>query len=225
MSALKICVDRNGQQKWMTPSELEQLTGVKFISALKMESEEIHQRVCRIGEKKGVSKNFLVKLWKGFRRLFDPPEREMGVEQIWRGQYYKKEIESGYIPDVILRWIDASLGWGVFAARSFKPREYIAEYTGVLRKWKKSDRKNGYCFEYVYESGKSTPFLIDASEEAGIARYINHSEKGNLELKLATIGSITHVILLTKRPIEKGEQLSYHYGPAYWAKRPPPILL
>lgn len=224
MSRVKIYVDREGKAQWMEPSELELLTGVKFLSQLEIESEKVREGVRKIGERQ-LSNNFLKKLWKNFRSLFDPPQRETNIEQIWRGQYYKKEIESGPVSDVILRWIDASLGWGVFAARSFRAKEFVAEYTGVLRKWKKSDAKNGYCFEYVYESGRPTSFVIDAREKAGIARYINHSETGNLEPKLATFGWLTHVILVTKRPIEKGEQLSYHYGPAYWAKRPPPIPL
>ena len=223
MSLLKICVDREGEFKWIDSSELERLTGVKFLSDLKMQNEKIRQRIFRLGEKK--SSTFLGRIWQNFRSLFDPPERGVDVEQLWRGQYYKDDIESGKISDVFLRWISPSLGWGIFAARSFKPKEFIAEYTGVVRKWQKADWKNGYCFEYVYESGKPTSFVIDAREESGLARYINHSEEGNLEPKLATLGSLTHVLLLTKRSIEKGEQLCYHYGPAYWARRSPPIPL
>ncbi len=222
MSGLKICVDQGEGEKWLTPLELETLTGVKFISGLKMENETILRKVERLAKP---SSSLLKKCWKRLRSLFDPPQEEIEREQRFRGRYYQKEIELGSPADLILRWIGPPLGWGVFAARAFRPREFIAEYTGVVRKWQKADRKNGYCFEYVVTSGKPTPYVIDAREEAGLARYINHSEEGNLEPKLATLDSITHVILLTKRAVAKGEQLSYHYGPAYWAKRPPPISL
>ncbi|HAB98715.1 MAG TPA: hypothetical protein DCE71_02705, partial [Parachlamydiales bacterium] len=84
MSGLKICVEQNGEQKWLTPLELEKLTGVKFLSGLKMESEQVLQQVKRLA---CPSSSLLGKCWKKFRSLFDPPQEETNVEQIWRGQY------------------------------------------------------------------------------------------------------------------------------------------
>jgi SET domain-containing protein len=205
IESLKIRVDRHGSEEFFTPKEVELLTGAKFAPWLEMGSDKIHRSICRLGAK--------------LRR-----QGHLSIEQLWQGNYYQKEMESNYQPDVVLRWINDQMGWGVFAARSFKTKEYIAEYTGILRRWQRSDRRNGYCFEYVHESGKGTSFLIDARDQAGIARYINHSSKPNLQPTLATVGSITHLILLVKKPIQKGEQLCYDYGPAYWSKRSAPII-
>ena len=101
--------------------------------------------------------------------------------------------------------------------------EFVAEYAGKVRKWRKEDNKNAYCFEYVLVQGIKTPYTIDAMEQGGVARYINHSDTPNLVSALATFQNVSHVILYAKEPIPKGAQLSYDYGPAYWSKRSPPI--
>lgn len=166
--------------------------------------------------------------------LFDKLQRKgkklqkkgkLSTEQLWLGSFYRKEIETGQVPLLSLRWIDPVFGWGVFAETDFKKRDFIAEYTGKVRKWKRSDQKNSYCFEYVPTHGMATPYTIDASLQGGIARFINHSETPNLTTALATIEGICHVVIYAIRPIQKGEQLCYDYGPAYWAQRQAPLSL
>ncbi|MEN9654785.1 MAG: hypothetical protein RL235_897 [Chlamydiota bacterium] len=148
---------------------------------------------------------------------------ELTKSQLWRGHYYQAEINRPPMPDVYLRWIDPILGWGVFARRAFKKWEYISEYTGILRKRRWRDRKNSYCFEYIYVSGEKTPFTIDAEEQGGISRYINHSQNPNLTSMLATLDNFSHILLVAARDIAPHEQLTYDYGPLYWAKREKPI--
>jgi hypothetical protein len=147
---------------------------------------------------------------------FKPKKEKPDVEELWLGSYYKKELQNGAEPDVTIRWIDPLVGWGVFTNRPFKKMEYIAEYVGKVRKRRRSDSKNGYCFEYA------SKYNIDAMEEGGLSRYINHSSKPNLNSSLAWKDGIGHIILYTKEPVAKGVQLCYDYGPDYWAKRPAP---
>ena len=128
-------------------------------------------------------------------------------------------MESVFIPDVIIRYINPVLGWGVFAARDFRKMEFIAEYSGLVRKSRKSDKTNAYCFEYTLANGVKTPYTIDAQDKGGIGRMINHSVHANLQSSLATIDFLNHVVLITSRPIKKGEQLCYDYGPDYWSHR------
>ncbi|HSX26138.1 MAG TPA: SET domain-containing protein [Chlamydiales bacterium] len=146
-------------------------------------------------------------------------------EQLWLGSYFKKELTELAIPDVTIRWIDETLGWGVFANRDLKPMTFIAEYTGQVRKRRRSDAKNGYCFEYIIAQGSKTPYTIDAQKQGGIARFINHSEKGNLIPNLATFDNVSHVVLYVKEGVRKGEQLCYDYGPDYWKRRKAPLDL
>ena len=150
---------------------------------------------------------------------------EMTLEQIWLGHYFHKEILSNPLPDVAIRWIDSVLGWGVFALRDFRKMEFIAEYVGLVRKSKRADKKNAYCFEYPICSGVSSRYTIDALEQGGLARYINHNEDANLNSTIATFDHVGHIVLYTKKPVAKGTQLCYDYGPNYWKKRTAPISL
>jgi len=217
---LKVCFEIEGDEKLIPAEEVGKLTGASFIPWLEIKSQDVYFSLCK-HMKKLKEPRRLDWLWN----FWGIPKKEIPIEQVWRGNYYQKEIELLYLPDVVLRWIHPDVGWGVFARRSFKKREYLAEYTGVLRKRQKGDEKNSYCFEYAYSPEEPSPFLIDARDQGGISRYINHSSKGNLEPVLASLGSLTHVILLANRPIQKGEQLSYNYGPDYWARRLPPLEL
>ncbi|MDE3046231.1 MAG: SET domain-containing protein-lysine N-methyltransferase [Verrucomicrobiota bacterium] len=143
-------------------------------------------------------------------------------EQLWLGRYFQKELLSEKIPDVSLRWVSDEIGWGVFAERNFSKMEFIAEYAGLVRRRRKGDLANAYCFEYPLEIGEWTPYLIDAEEAAGWSRYINHSDRPNLLSALATLEGINHIILYTNETISKGTELCYNYGPDYWKHRKNP---
>lgn len=183
--------------------EFEKFTGAKWIQGLDFDD--------------------LLSIRKRGEKLYE--KGEMSLEQLWLGAYFQKEIVSDKMPDVAVRWIGPILGWGVFALRNFRKMEFIAEYTGKVRKKKREDVKNAYCFEYVLVQGISSPYNIDALEQGGVGRYINHSERPNLSSSLATINHVSHVILYTKEPIAKGTQLCYDYGPDYWSKRISPVSL
>jgi SET domain-containing protein len=146
-------------------------------------------------------------------------KRAVTIEEKWLGRYFQKEIQNQLIPDVAIRWINPILGWGIFALRDFRKMEFIAEYTGKVRKRRRGDEKNSYCFEYL------DSYTIDALDQGGLSRYINHSWTPNLLSNLATLDQISHIVLYTKEPIAKGAQLCYDYGPDYWAKRSPPVSL
>jgi SET domain-containing protein len=143
--------------------------------------------------------------------------------QNWLGVYFKNEILSDYMPDVTIRWIDNKIGWGVFANRDFKKMQFVAVYSGNLRKKSKKDSKNSYCFEYVIAEGIATSYTIDALDCGGVSRFINHSTNANLSSSVATVSNRSYIILYTKKSIAKGEQLCYDYGPDYWSKRSKPL--
>jgi uncharacterized protein len=189
----------------LTLPEFEKLTGVKWEPQLDFDDSVLSH----------ITKEALKLHKKG----------EMTLEQLWLGRYFQKEISSSYVPDIAIRWIDPTLGWGVFAMRDFKKMQFIAEYTGKLRKRRREDVKNAYCFEYVVAQGFRSPYTIDALDQGAVARYINHSETPNLNSSLATFDNISHVVLYAKEPIAKGAQLCYDYGPDYWSKRTAPIPL
>lgn len=150
---------------------------------------------------------------------------DVPIEQSWFGKYYQKELSEKADPDVIIRWIDPVLGWGVFAARNFQPMEFIAEYVGKVRKKLKVDSQNSYCFEYILAPGTSSSYTVDAMDQGGVSRYINHSASPNLNSALANFDNTAHIIFHTNRAVAKDEQLCYDYGLDYWSTRTKPISL
>ncbi len=186
--------------------EFERLTGAKWVSTLEFDSESIRSHIIRQCEK-----------------LYE--KGELTIEQMWLGRYYEKEIREHKSPNVAIRYIDDRLGWGVFALQDLKKMQFVAEYVGKVRKRKKEDEKNGYCFEYLVAQGFKSPYTIDARDQGGYARYINHSEAPNLNSALATFDHVSHVILFAKEQVAKGTQLCYDYGSDYWSKRKAPLAL
>jgi hypothetical protein len=197
-------IEKDGKE--LTLAEFEKLTGAKWLPQLDFSDFSISGDLAKKGAK-----------------LHE--KGEITLEQMWLGSYFKKELTEGHKPGVVIRWIDPQIGWGVFAARDFKKREFIAEYAGQVRKKQKADAKNAYCFEYILAPGFTTPYNIDARDQGGLGRYLNHSPTPNLLSALATYQNISHVIFCTKEPIAKGTQLCYDYGPDYWSKRTAPIAL
>lgn len=190
----------------LTLEQFEKLAGAKWVPQLDFEDFHVFS---------DISQKSLKLHQKG----------ELTREQLWLGRYFQKELSTPLAPDIAIRWINSTLGWGVFALRDFKKMEFIAEYTGKVRKRKKTDVKNAYCFEYVVAQGIPSPYTIDALDQGGLSRYLNHSSTPNLNSSLATFENISHVIFYVKEPIAKGAQLCYDYGPDYWSKRTAPIPL
>ena len=144
---------------------------------------------------------------------------EYTLSELWLGSYFQDAFIIPKIPSVSIQWIDDEIGWGIFAESSFQSMEFIAEYTGLVRKRCSQDRTNAYCFEYLLAQGHSTPYVIDACDQGGLSRYVNHSDEPNLLSALAIYEGIAHVVLYTKRAVAKGEQLCYDYGSTYWKHR------
>lgn len=205
-SAGSIRVSKNGNERLLTVPEYEAVIGAAFIPKLDFGDDSIIQDIRERTEK--IDK-------KG----------ELTKEQLWLGSYYIKEIQSLIIPEVTIRWVDDSVGWGLFAAKPFKKREFIAEYCGKVRRRRRQDKENAYCFEYIVAPHVPTPYTIDAQDQGGIGRFINHSDRPNLLSALATFDWISHIILIANEPISAGDQLFYDYGPDYWSCRSKPKSL
>lgn len=149
------------------------------------------------------------------------PKMESSPSQKWLAAYFHEEILLEP-PRLSIRWINPDLGWGVFAEERLPEMRYICCYLGLVRRHTKKDHKNSYCFEYPLSLEEPSPFTIDAREQGGVARYLNHSSKPNLTSSLVTIAGLNHILFYTTRAVAKGEQLCYDYGPAYWKKREAP---
>ena len=196
-------VTKGEDSQLFTAHDLEKILQIKYDPTLQFEREKDFDKIER-------------KILKYRMKQY------LDREQIWLGIYFEKEILNPRAPQVELRWIDDQIGWGVFAAQNLPAQYYIGEYAGLVRRKRFKDSKNAYCFQYAIVQGESTRLTIDAKDQGGISRFINHSDTPNLTSNLATTHNLSHVILYTSRPIPKGEQLCYSYGPDYWKKRSQP---
>ncbi|HSW72181.1 MAG TPA: SET domain-containing protein-lysine N-methyltransferase [Chlamydiales bacterium] len=198
-------VEKNGKVYQYSPEEFEEALGVTYLHGLEFQKMSILawiQKECQ----KALKKNLIT------------------MQQKWLGSYYEDEILTPKDPPIILKWIDQDIGWGVFAEKDLTPKTYIGEYTGFLRKKKnRLDKKNSYCFEYMIGETKETNFTIDAQDKGNFTRFINHSPTGNADPMIIYSGGIMRVIIYANQKIPKGAQITYDYGPDYWAKRESPI--
>src|SRR5688500_41234 len=95
----------------------------------------------------------------------------------------------------------SSTGLGLFATGPFRTGEFIAEYWGRKLTEAQSDPlETKYLFEL------NSKWTIDGSTRRNTARYINHSCRPNG--KIDTDRGIT--VIRAKRPIQPGEELTYH---------------
>ncbi|MBS0629086.1 MAG: SET domain-containing protein-lysine N-methyltransferase [Verrucomicrobia bacterium] len=149
--------------------------------------------------------------------------KELSMRENWIGTYFRKEISRSFSPPVSVRWINDQMGYGVFAQSDIAAGAFIGEYTGTVRrrKWL-SDKRNDYCFEYTIGDWVYNPFIIDAMGQGNFTRFINHSDTPNLEPLSVYADGVMHIVFVAQKPIQKGCQLSYHYGDHFWKKRKGP---
>ncbi|AAD19016.1 SET domain-containing protein [Chlamydia pneumoniae] len=147
------------------------------------------------------------------RRLISPLAK-------WLGKLHKQDLLCPPAPPVSVCWINAHVGYGVFARDEIAPWTYIGEYTGILRHrqaiWMD---ENDYCFRYPMPLFTLRYFTIDSGKQGNVTRFINHSEQPNAEAIGVFSEGLFHVIIRTVAPIYAGQEICYHYGPLYWKHR------
>ncbi|VDP83436.1 unnamed protein product [Echinostoma caproni] len=105
-------------------------------------------------------------------------------------------------------------GLGLFAARDINKHTFIIEYLGELIRNEVGNRR-----ERLYESQNrgvymfrvDDDYIVDATMCGGLARYINHSCDPNCTAEVLTCDNGSHIVIIAKRNIEKGEELTYDY--------------
>lgn len=136
--------------------------------------------------------------------------------------HYQKELSKGVVADVAIQWINATLGYGLFALQDIPVNTFIGEYTGLVRRMSRQcPDKNEYCLFYptlIYT-------VVDALAHGNETRFINHSDTPNLQPLLCLCEhNLMHFILITQVPIQAGTQLTFNYGKDFWVHRPTKII-
>jgi hypothetical protein len=182
--------------------EFWKISGQEYLSELEFKDEKTRQRILK--QCFHASKNGYI-----------------DADRKWLGALYSREIRNHHIANVSIRWIDETLGYGLFAEEEIKAWEYIGEYTGVVRRhYPMIGSLNDYCFLYptsIFYFGKH---LIDGQHKGNEIRYSNHSDDPNSESISVFCDGLFHMILRAIKDIPLNAQITYDYGDRYWRSRP-----
>lgn len=136
-----------------------------------------------------------------------------GSEHRRLGSLLRTKVSSGFMEDVSVRWIDDSIGYGLFAERDFPKETYIGEYVGLVRKIKRfSPQLNEYCMHFPSRFFSYNYYLIDALACGNETRFINHSKTPNLQPICILDRGLMHIVFFTTKAVAKGEELRFNYG-------------
>ncbi len=98
-------------------------------------------------------------------------------------------------------------GLGGFATRVIRKKELIDRYRGRLISNAEADeRDNRYMFEI------NSRWTVDGSSRRNLARYFNHSCRPNAESDVKG----HKVIIVARKTIQPGEEITYDYGKDYF---------
>jgi len=130
---------------------------------------------------------------------------------------YRLELYLGHVANIEIRWINERLGHGIFASQSFKKNTFIAEYTGEVGFLDPiHGPSNPYLLRYPRPFFSLNFLQVNAENMGNETRFLNHSDRPNLLTQIALDRGLLRSFFVTKRPIQKGEQLTFNYGTQYW---------
>ncbi|HEV8052622.1 MAG TPA: SET domain-containing protein [Parachlamydiaceae bacterium] len=146
--------------------------------------------------------------------------RSIASENYAWAQKFEAEISEGKTAPIYIKWIDSTLGYGVFASEDIAAGVFVGEYTGVVRRlYRKHPDQNPYCFHYPTKFWSLKTCTVDSMHEGNITRFINHSNKPNLQPICAVDRGLLHLVFLAGGDIKAGQQLTFDYGEDYWMRR------
>lgn len=110
----------------------------------------------------------------------------------------------------------SSAGFGLKTLVDIKKDDEVVEYKGKRISDEQADEKpNRYLFEI------DDKWTIDGSDRSNIARYINHSCRPNCEaihyeVEDGKDSRTDEIMIVAKRNITAGEELTYDYGKSHF---------
>jgi SET domain-containing protein len=95
-------------------------------------------------------------------------------------------------------------GWGVYADEAIPARRKVIEYTGEKISRRERKRREDCVYLFTLDSY----WTIDGSTGGSGAEFVNHSCQPNLESRIVK----GHILYVSTRPIQKGEELTVDYN-------------
>ncbi|MGM0440164.1 MAG: SET domain-containing protein-lysine N-methyltransferase [Chlamydiota bacterium] len=201
-ATIKVQGPRQSMPRDLCHEEFKRLMGVDYLAKLEFASpiaRRIVQHQCRRVYREGL----------------------IDQEMEWLGKLFYHHIQSGFVQDISIRWIDDVLGFGAYAEKDLAAWEYIGEYTGFIkRKHFFFSNINAYCFAYPTAYVHWLKYTIDSQQQGNQTRYINHSDYPNSEATAVYCDDgLFHIIFRAIKDIPRGTQITTDYGFIYWSKR------
>jgi hypothetical protein len=203
----KVVPQGSNEVKRLHLKEFEEFFGVRYLHHLKFFSYDDFKKVVRSCPR-------LVR------------DGDSGTEMRELYEKHSDKLSRGVVADVTIRWVDDSVGYGLFADRPLKKGDFVGEYCGTMMLKSLLYRQYGtYCMSYPKLSFGISYFTLDAEKGGNEMRFANHNYTPNMQATAALDRGLNHCILIAVRDIEAGEQLTYDYGEDYWKNRHPPLDL
>ena len=158
---------------------------------------------------------------------FESPSEEQEI--LTRSLEYHSQSKVPIIPissvqfptkKISTKFINDTVGEGLFTEEKIESGQYIDKYTGLLRR---NNRRygypmNNYCYQYPVPDKNDINFVIDGTS-GNLTRYINHSNHPNIKPHYAFYEGYYHVLFFALETISPGTQLTFNYGKTYWYTR------
>ncbi len=137
------------------------------------------------------------------------------------GEKYREQFFTCSQVNVSIEWINKEIGYGAFMQEALPADSFVMEYTGHFRPYSQEETifQNAYCFQYPMRNSVSGIYVVDSLTGGNLSRFINHATKPTLKALCAFDRGLIHIVLITTRAIEKGEELTFDYGRDYWQRR------
>uniref|UniRef100_A0A7E4VNM6 [histone H3]-lysine(4) N-trimethyltransferase n=1 Tax=Panagrellus redivivus TaxID=6233 RepID=A0A7E4VNM6_PANRE len=174
--------------------------GRRFIVITKDDEEEMKEKFRSYRERRRIRRSL--------------PRRRVTMEL---DQLYKSNTDPAALYEHALKLANSSIhGKGVYAICDIQPRQKIIEYIGELILEADCDDRekhyleNGLAETYLFTMDDGI-HAIDGTRIGNVSRYINHSCDPNCVVKTQKIEGLKHLFIVSRRHIEKGEELTYDY--------------
>ena len=133
-------------------------------------------------------------------------------------------IQKGISHSLIIKYINKSKGFGLFANDNISKGDFICEYIGEIISKEEAEKKiymnhilkkPNYILQIreCYSNNFSLNTFIDSEKYGNCARFINHSCQPNLTYEFVRIEHfIPHCAFYANKDIKKGEELTFCYS-------------
>lgn len=103
--------------------------------------------------------------------------------------------------------------WGIYTKLALKKGDFITEYVGEVISQEEAERR-GVIYDKLeasYLFNLSSDQVIDAGRKGNKARYANHSDKPNMEIKMLRVNGDMRIGLFAKHDIDAQSELLFNY--------------